>query len=343
VTVSGDVGNKFAVPVVGLIAAEELALLETAARALRGDQSRSDWERISLERIRRWRLAARRGMPGALARLGEAVRAALLGAHEAGQEAALMDLPGKPVAPTGRERSLILSQDRLGAQLAAVLLETPRLLEAHLREVVRAGADDVRGGRSTRRAASQQVLNRLVGQGVVGFRDSAGRNWSLTSYAEMAVRTEVQAQALSAGEETIKALGLTQVVVSDSPRECPLCRPFEGKVLNLEGTGPGTLAYARAKGFQHPNCTHSYSAFIPGVTKLRKAEANPDGYEAKQEQRRIERKIREWKRAEILALDPSVRARASANVKTWQARLRRHVKDNGLKRLPGRESVKKAI
>lgn len=336
-------------------------MLETAALALRGDQDRDGWEARALAAIRRWRTQAEAGVPGATDALMGAVRAALAGSAAEGAAQALAELPGRTVDPPPGERGLRLSEDRLGVQLASTLQQAPRMLEQVLREAVRAGVDEVRAGKATRRNATQQVLNRLVRNGITGFRDSAGRNWSLTSYAEMAVRTETQARALAAGDASIRAAGLDLVVVSDSPRECDICRPFEGQVLSLNGdtgtvtrtdelTGQPvkvkiytTLADARARGYQHPNCTHSHSAFIPGVTKRRPADSNPDGYAAKEHQRYLERKIREWKRMEVTSLDPAAQAAAKAKVRDWQAALRKHVKDNDLKRLPGRESIKTAV
>lgn len=344
--VSPDTGNTFATPVAELLSRLELEMLESAALALRGDQDRDGWEAQALARVRLWRTQAERGVAGALAELGVAVRVALLGAQREGAAAALVDLPDEPVAQPQGLRGVLLSERRLGAQLAAALQSAPRLLEATLREAVRAGVDEVRAGKATRRNGSQQVLDKLVAQGVTGFRDSAGRNWSLSSYTEMAVRTETQARALAAGDAAIRAVGISQVIVSDSPRECPLCRPFEGKVLEMEGDGvdgPETLTSARAKGFQHPNCTHSYSAYIPGVTKLDKPKANPDGYEQKQRQRALERQVRSAKRAEALALDPAAKAAARARVRDRQTQLREYVAANGLKRQPGRESVKRAV
>lgn len=341
--VSPETGSRFAAPVADLLARHELELLESAALALRGDQTAADWEATSLARIRLWRAQAEAGVAGALAELRRAVRTALLGAQREGAATALVDLPGEPAAQPQGMRGVLLSERRLGAQLAAALQAAPRLLEATLREAVRAGVDDVRAGKVTRRTGSQQVLNKLVAQGITGFRDSAGRNWSLSTYTEMAVRTETQARALAAGDVALRAVGLTQVIVSDSPRECPLCRPFEGKVLELDGDGPDSLAAARAAGFQHPNCTHSYSGYQPGITKLEPAQANPDGYEAKQRQRALERQVRSAKRAEALALDPAVRTAAKARVRDRQAQLRQHVKDKGLKRQPGRESITRAV
>lgn len=341
--VSPDTGNRFATPVAELLSQLELDMLESAALALRGDQSAADWERTALARIRLWRTQAERGVAGALAELGVAVRTALLGAQREGAKVALVDLPGQAASEPLDRRGLRLSEKKLGKELAAALQAAPRLLEATLREAVRAGVGEVLDGKATRRIGSQQVLDKLIAQGITGFRDSAGRNWSLTSYTEMAVRTEVQARALAAGDASIKAAGLDQVVVSDSPRECELCRPWEGKVLDLEGTGSNTLAAARSAGFQHPNCTHSYSGYIPGITKVDKPKANPDGYEDKQRQRALERQVRSAKRAEALALDPAKAAAAKARVRDRQAKLRAHVKDKGLKRQPGRESVTRAI
>jgi hypothetical protein len=234
VPVSGDVGSHFAGPVAYLLADHELKLLESAALTLRGDQSSAAWEATSLSRIATWRSQAERGVPGATEELMTAVRVALLGAYAEGAAEALVDLPGDFVAFPAGMRGLLLNEKRLGAKLAAALQAVPRMLELVLREAVRAGVQEVREGKSTRRQASQRALDSLVRQGITGFRDSAGRNWSLSSYTEMAVRTEVQAAALAAGEENIRAAGLGLVFVSDSPRECGLCAPFEGRVLGLE-------------------------------------------------------------------------------------------------------------
>lgn len=365
--VSAEPGNAHAGPVVELMSQVELDQLEAVAKVLRGDQTDPQWAATALARIAAWRAQAERGVAGARQELGKAVRVALLGAQTDGAAAALADLPGTPAAAPLQPRGIHLSEQRLGKTLAAALQHVPHILEQHLREAVRASVAQVHaeGTTLTRRAGSQQVLDKLVKQGITGFRDKAGRNWSLSSYTEMAVRTELQTAALEAGDHELREVGLDLIVVSDSPRECPVCAPYEGGVLSLDGP-PGqppetvtrasevggapvqvrvltSLATARAAGFQHPNCTHSYSGFVPGATELEPADTNPDGYEEKQHQRHLERKVREWKRAEVLALDPAAQQRAAAKVRDWQAALRQHVKSNGLKRQPGRESITRAV
>lgn len=169
-------------------------------------------------------------------------------------------------------------------------------------------------GAQTRRDAAAAALDRFAAQGVGRFVDSVGRNWHLESYTEMAVRTAVGRAHLAGTVARFDADGREWVIVSDSPEECPQCRPFEGKVLSLHGDQPppdlgglsyaGTLDAARTAGLFHPNCTHRAGAFVPGLTKPFPTDTdNPDGYQARQRQRELERRVRESKRR-VAAVDP---------------------------------------
>lgn len=354
---SPEDGARHAQAVANLAADVELWMLEDLARTMRADLDRDDWADLMLSRIRLWRQRAEAGVAGARKGLAEAVELALIGAQTDGIALALADLPDRDAVPPGPGRGVLLDAEKLTERLAQVLQQSPRLLEQTLRRAVDAGAQEVLGGKVTRLQAAQHVLDRLTSKGIVGFRDVAGRNWSLTSYTEMAVRTETAAAAIEGHTSTLQAHGVDLIMVSDSPRECPLCRPFEGKVLSLSGATAGglmpsvtggpavrvevmtTLTIARQQGFQHPNCTHSVRAFLPGATEVPKGTANPDGYEAKARQREIERKIREWKRAEVLALDDAAASKARAKIRDWQGALRDHVDAHKLKRLSYREQI----
>jgi len=156
-------------------------------------------------------------------------------------------------------------------QAAQAIRAVPSQLMAVYRQAVQAGVSEVLGGQNTRLQAAQHVLDRLVSNGITGYRDAAGRNWSLTSYVEMAVRTGAGQAAVQGHVDALQSAGVDLVKVSDSPRECPKCRPWEGKVLSLSGQvgavlvpsaiGEGavrvdvedTLEGARGAGFQHPN------------------------------------------------------------------------------------------
>ncbi|NGO67627.1 phage capsid protein [Streptomyces sp. SB3404] len=214
-------------------------------------------------------------------------------------------------------------------------------------------------GTGTRRQATQDAMRRFADRGIRTFVDKAGRRWQLTSYAEMAVRTSVARAATEAHTRTLADAGIELVVVSDAPRECPLCRPWEGRGLALDGVpGPravevehavedgcmvavrvaGSLDGARRAGLQHPNCRHSVSAYTPGVTRIEQAASDPAGYEAGQRQRAIERNIRRWKQREAAAVTPEAKTAARRKARQWQGAMRSHLTTHpDLRRLRARE------
>src|SRR5690606_5493901 len=155
------------------------------------------------------------------------------------------------------------------------------------------------------REAAQMALNRFADAGITGFVDRAGRRWDIASYAEMATRTATGRAAIQGHTDRLTAPGYALGNGSDPPDWCSVCRPWEGRVLSLSGVTPGypTLAEAQGSGLFHANCTHSLSAYIPGLTRApeRRRLANPEGYEKRQRQRYNERQIRKWKRREAAA------------------------------------------
>lgn len=353
---SPEDGARHAIRVTAIVEDLERMLLRQLAHDLATGADRDDWGQTALTRLRLWRARADAGVRGAQTRLADVVAEVLVAAHTEGYALALPDLPaGRPgPAPAGQ---VLEAADDLTRRVMGALQQTPRLLESVYRQAVTAGASEVLGGKVTRLAAAQHVLDRLLTNGVTGFRDVAGRNWSLVSYIEMAVRTGAGQSAVQGHVDALQSSGIDLVKVSDSPRECPTCRPWEGKILSLSGqvgavllpsaTGgsavrvdvAATLDEAKRAGLMHCNCTHSVSAYIPGATSRAPAKANPEGYAAKQRQREMERHIRAWKRRQVLALDDQAASQAAGKVRAWQSALREHVDSNDLKRLRTREQI----
>ena len=117
--------------------------------------------------------------------------------------------------------------------------------------------------------AQKQMTAELVGKGVTGFVDKAGRKWSLTDYCNMAVRTTAK-QAAVASILTEDDYDLWQIVRIGST--CPVCAVYEGRVYSKSGTNPDYPPLASAFGKIdpaggnnlentylniHPNCLHS--------------------------------------------------------------------------------------
>lgn len=208
----------------------------------------------------------------------------------------------------------------------------------------------VTGSESTQ-AAVQRALNRFADRGITGFVDKAGRNWALDTYAEMATRTSAGRAMIDGRIEQYVDDGREFVVVSDSPQECKLCRPFEGKGLSLSGAGVGseyggieivaTLDDARRAGLQHPSCTHDLRPIIPGLTKRFASTEDPEGDKARQRQRQLEREIRKLKGREAVAIDPAERAAIKARRMETTKRLEAHIERNGLMRQRRREAARR--
>ncbi|GAA0916890.1 phage minor capsid protein [Streptomyces rhizosphaericus] len=349
-----------------LYAAAELRLLGIIARQLADGLDAPGWAERKLTAV----TALRRSAQGVVDELGKAVRLdvfdAMADAYNTGHRTAVAELGALP----DRARQLVdeiipnaQAVDRLAQETVDVVTSTHRSILRTIVDKFRAVVAEVTAtpllGTGTRRQAAQDAMRRFADQGITSFVDRAGRRWQLTSYAEMAVRTSVARAATEAHARTLTDAGIELVVVSDAPRECPLCRPWEGRVLALTGPGgertvevehalddgrmipvhvAGTLDEARLAGLQHPNCRHSVSAYTPGLTVPEQATSNPAGYETDQRQREIERHIRKYKRREAATVTPEAQRAARLKLRQWQGAMRDHLAAHpDLRRLPHRE------
>lgn len=349
------------------------------ARVLRGIDA-PDWLQQKLQaagEVRRWatRLVARahgRALPSVLRAIEEAFRR--------GGAAAEAELRGFTPRPGARAAGLAVDVqavraalpaagaiNALAASLAGRLDSTgPQVVRAVVdtyREVVSAGAANTLGGALTRRQAAQQVFGRLLERGFDGFTDARGRRWSLAGYVDMATRTTVAQAAVQGQLDRQAELGLDLVIVSNAPQECPRCRPWEGKILTRDESGrggaslqvehatddrtvtvrvAGSVSEATAAGLLHPNCRHSLSAYLPGITVAPTHTADPEGNDARVKLRALERQARTARLQGEGALTDDARAAAAARLRATQAAIRQHVKDTahlGIKRKPERERL----
>jgi hypothetical protein len=216
----------------------------------------------------------------------------------------------------------------------------------------------VDAGTHSRLSAAGRALARFADAGITGFVDKAGRKWELATYVEMAVRTHVANVMVDAHTDRIQSAGVRLVMVSDAPYECEKCKPWEGKILEIDGPkgkhevkvkraggggsitvqAAGSLAEARAAGLFHPNCRHSISAYLPGVTRApEKPDTKGVTYKDTQRLRQIERTARKWDRRRAVALSDEEKAQAEAKFKEWRAKAREHAAKTGLPRKTNRE------
>lgn len=88
------------------------------------------------------------------------------------------------------------------------------------------------------------------------------------------------------------------------------------------------MTWKNGQGLFHPNCKHSVSIYIPGVTtpppKRTKEEIakEQDIYRAFQELNYINRQIQSWKNRVVTAITPQEKTKSKAKLKEWYARRR---------------------
>ncbi|MFD1940514.1 phage minor capsid protein, partial [Nonomuraea mangrovi] len=372
--VDQDLLDRIAATVADLYREVETALVRTVAQRLRADLPLpSPFQEEKLDAIRRLQASARLILATLQATRARIIRQAIADAYRSGGEAAVADLPESwfprsGIGQAARKATAVVPNARVIENIAAALHRDVGRVDSNIlrapvdayRAVQAGAAARIITGTYTRREASQAAWRALIDRGIVDFTDRAGRRWKLSSYVEMIARTNAQRAAVQGQTDRLESIGIDLVYISDNVQECRLCRPFESKVLRRD-LGPvgdikvehatrdgelvtvhvvDTLPGAMTKGLFHPNCRHSASAYLPGVTKLRTGTADPDGDKARQKQRALERRIRAAKAQVEGALTPEAKKDAGADVRAAQAALRAHLKAHPfLKRLPYREAI----
>jgi len=216
--------------------AEERMIAKVAKRLARGINE-PGWAEKKLAEIRM--LEKELGVETKdLAKLNPQMAQAVTDGYEAGGKEAARSLISSGLhdaAPTGKGAASSIktlvgkTTDSLDALHVAVVRRT----KDEYRSIVGYAAQQQTIGVLNRREAVQLALNQFADTGISGFVDKAGRHWGMTSYANMAVGTAVHQAANEGHLAKLTANGQNLVIISDSPHECPLCRPWEGKVLRI--------------------------------------------------------------------------------------------------------------
>ena len=198
-------------------------------------------------------------------------------------------------------------------------------------------------GVSSWNQALRHATDRMKDGGVVGFIDHAGHQWSAEAYTAMDIRTTVFNTGRAAVWETNESFGNDLYLVSYHNGARPLCYPWQNKVISsmdaarvtydLDGNEIQVIAqsdtsYGQAAGLFGINCKHYPSPFIPGVSladgKPQDKEDNDRVYAESQEQRRLERKLREEKRDLMMA---KAQGRPQEEIDRLQEKCRNSSKD----------------
>ena len=186
---------------------------------------------------------------------------------------------------------------------------------ARTQEILDTESTDVITGVKTWNKAMQDAVKRMVDNGLTGFVDHGGHKWSPEAYASMVIRTEMWKASREAVWERAEQYGNDIYQVSSHNAARPLCYPWQSKLVSridfvrdvkdLDGNivhvyAQSETTYGEPAGLFGINCKHYPMTFIPGFSSLKgepqSEEENAKAYAESQQQRALERKLREEKR-----------------------------------------------
>ena len=278
----------------------------------------------------------------------------------------LRDLSGQAVDDANLVNTVMLQSSQsayLQAVNNTVVWENQLLDAAAAQKTLNDAATAVTIGTETRRQALQKAISQMADKGIYGFVDRAGRHWSPEAYMNMDIRTTVHNAAIQSIRVRQEDYGSDVFQVSSHAGARPLCYPYQGKFYSW-GSGSGTFtdgagvqhayapldstSYGQAAGLFGINCGHYPMPQIPNVTfpqdkKIESKAENDRLYQESQEQRALERRIRDAKRKQAAfqaAGLPEAADRQMALVRQRQAAMREFIAKTGRARRYDRESIK---
>lgn len=128
-------------------------------------------------------------------------------------------------------------------------------------------------GALTYEKAVDMATSDFLKKGINCITYSNGAVHNIVSYADMAVRTASKRAYLMGEGQKRQEWGVSTVILNKRFNACPLCMPFEGKVLiddvwsggsSKDGPYP-LMSSAMAAGLYHPNCKDKHSTYFEGI------------------------------------------------------------------------------
>lgn len=212
--------------------------------------------------------------------------------------------------------------------------------------------------------AIRSTIKQLSAEGVGAIRYPTGRTDTIEVAVRRAVVTGVNQTALKLQDARADEMGADLVEVSAHAGARPSHAQWQGGIYSRSGKSKKypdfvkTTGYGTGAGLGGWNCSHSFRPWFEGMSRtydkalLKEYQAKDyeyngvrmTEYEALQEQRKIERNIRRWKREQnalqAAGLDSS---EASAKIAEWNRRQKDFLEQTGLKADGMRVAVGKTV
>lgn len=217
---------------------------------------------------------------------------------------------------------------------------------------------EVQSGAIDANTSIRNVVRELADNGLQAIKYQSGRTDSLEVAVRRAVVTGVNQTCGKMQEELADEIGCDLMELTAHAGARPEHAVWQGKIVSRSGQ-PGYLSlsdigYGSPGGFKGVNCRHDWGPYIEGsprtwtdeeLAKLNEPKYDYNGkkltrYEAEQQQRANERRIRKYKR-EFAVLDATGQDTGAVSMRLKDAQARQHdfLKQTGLKRQYDREQI----
>jgi hypothetical protein len=211
---------------------------------------------------------------------------------------------------------------------------------------------EIKSGAFSAEQAISQAVSSLAREGIGAIEYSNGKKISIESGVRRAVVSGINRTTCEITLERAEEIGADLVKTTEHLGARPGHAQWQGRVFSLRGKGKypdfyEETGYGEIEGLGGANCRHSFYPFFEEYEEKKDYEAeigdskrNEKKYEAEQEQRYNERKIREYKRrAEVMESGGRSNVKEKEKVREWQSRQRELVKKHNLPREYGREKI----
>ena len=284
---------------------------------------------------------------------------AILGEYRDRIDAGTRTLLEEEAAQGGADGFFRMSDERMTALLNEMQQANEQSERAALRymndvyrKTILRTAAAMQAGGQTLQQATDAATRDFLDQGIACIRYRNGRRVNISTYAEMALRTAGTRAMLMGEAAQRERLGLDTVLVSQYGACSKTCLPWQGLVyiddvfqpyhgprtpggtygVSRSGRQYPLLSVAMQGGLFHPNCRHTLSTWVEGISTrprpMDKAKVEAAAQlEAKQ--RALERSVRKAKRQAAGLCDPAAAKSARARVHAAQKELRDFVADHG--------------
>lgn len=328
-----DIAKIFEEIELRLIASLKRNLMRHKAEEIREDRQWTAWQAIKLQNLQKFRRENRQIMQEYSDKIDADTRQLMTEQFREGEQEAEEVTGAEPAASVPDVHFFGVNTPKMERLMHDVVqveqtAETAalRTMDDVYRRTVNRAQLAMAAGETTLTKAIDMAVREFLEKGLnsIVYRD--GRHVDIADYVRMVLRTTSTRAQLQGKSKRFAELGYDTVLISQYGGCSETCEPWQGRVYiddvftiwNGEINGDSgksrycgkwfpLLSSAIRGGLFHPNCRHTMSLYIDGVTKIPPpipAEQIRKQRELEQKQRVMERKIRKLKRLEAGTQDP---------------------------------------